>query len=94
MTQVMTLDMDQVDLVVAKEMVLLIKNFSRDLESLRAGKKVLPTFDSDPDLEEVHIQEHLDAFKLVLEWVGDPKVLEEQQADMLNSERLGELLNG
>jgi len=91
MTQVMTLDMDQVDLIVANEMASLIKNFTRDLEAIRAGKNVLATFDSDPDLEQLHIMEHIDAFKLVLEWVGNP---EELQADIFNSERLGELLNG
>lgn len=94
MTQVMTLDIDQVDSIVSQEMKLLIKNFTEDLEELEEGKYHLPTFDSDPLLEKKYITEHLDAFKLVLEWVGDPDQHLELQADLLNSERLGELLNG
>jgi|TARA_B110000211_G_scaffold190766_1_gene217401 hypothetical protein len=67
-----TLDMDQVDAIVGAEMNYLISRFSEDW-LLRTNGDGFGIFDSDPAKDIKHIEEHIAAFKLVLDWVGLPE---------------------
>jgi len=66
-----TLDADQVDDLITKEMQFMIESFGRDIVNRRNGDtNSLGVFDSDPTEDIIYMQEHIEAFRLVLDWYG------------------------
>ena len=65
------LEDEQVDAIVIKELKWAINTFENDLEERSEGRG-LAIFDNDPIKDVAYIQEYISAFKLVLDWYGDP----------------------